>query len=534
MSKIEIHEPREIRWREVAALTFIIFGQCLWYFLHDSPLFGAIPILLGLFMLWKNRDPIPVRYRIDSHEVISPKWIWLALSLLCCGAAGFFDVGTLGRLGLWFLGIGVLVSSIWQSPKPQIPSDEVTLILMITLIGLLIRVIGIGTFPQTFFEDEGYFSLQATQAIPNPFAISFDGHPMLYHVLQGIFIDLLGRNYTAPRLLSALLGTLAIPGVYLAGKRLFDPRIGLLAALLMMSFPQHVHFSRLALNQAFDPTVAVWMIVFLAGERNRANLVLAGLMLGLSQYGYSAARLIPMVAVVFIVFETSSEGKINFLQTIPKYWLVFVVAGIVFLPQGIYLIQNSESVSPRLGQTAIWSDRGSDYLFLGRVEAPPINWVHQVTAPFLGFLQMPDATIFYRGSQPFLGWFAPIPFLLGVSLKNRRVGFLGIWWILTAIFGGILLTNPPQFQRFVIATPALVILVALGVVYLSDLLVWVSNTLTPQQPVPMVAAYLGIPIILVSGLVALDTKAYFLDYRTRDITIGRLENLNAIAENGFA
>jgi hypothetical protein len=75
--------------------------------------------------------------------------------------------------------------------------------------------------------------------------VNIDQHPPLYYTLLHFWMAL-GDNAATVRALSALLGTLTIPVIYLLGRRLTDGDqvVGLLAALVLAISPFHVRFAQ--------------------------------------------------------------------------------------------------------------------------------------------------------------------------------------------------------------------------------------------------------------------------------------------------
>ena len=101
--------------------------------------------------------------------------------------------------------------------------------------------------------------------------------------------------------------TLTIPAVYVLGKRLFDHRTGLLAGALLMAFPPHIHFSRIALNNIVDPCFAVVGFIFLLDgfrTQSRRSYALAGVCFGLTQYFYEGGRIVFPVVGGLVVVES--------------------------------------------------------------------------------------------------------------------------------------------------------------------------------------------------------------------------------------
>ncbi len=88
-----------------------------------------------------------------------------------------------------------------------------------------------------------------------------DQHPPLYYLLLHGWMELVGQSLLAARALSALVGWLTVPLVYLAGRRL-APAIGLLAAGLLAVSPAHIWYSqdtRMYALLVFLGTLSTWL-----------------------------------------------------------------------------------------------------------------------------------------------------------------------------------------------------------------------------------------------------------------------------------
>ena len=70
------------------------------------------------------------------------------------------------------------------------------------------------------------------------------GRPPLYPLLAWAWEQALGSGDVAIRSFSAVLGVLTVPAVFLAGRRLFDARVGLIAAVLCAASPFQVYYSQ--------------------------------------------------------------------------------------------------------------------------------------------------------------------------------------------------------------------------------------------------------------------------------------------------
>ena len=164
------------------------------------------------------------------------------------------------------------------------------------------RHINLTSHPFILSGSEASIGLDAwsvsTNQLHNPFATSWLTNPTLPFHLLAIPINVLGRTTLAIRFLSPIAGALAIPVIYLFGRRLWGPVVGLIAALLLAGSHLHLHYSRLGMTNIWDPllTLMVLGLVYAAWQSRRATLwLLFGLTAGLSAYWYTTSHLLPMM-----------------------------------------------------------------------------------------------------------------------------------------------------------------------------------------------------------------------------------------------
>jgi mannosyltransferase len=85
-------------------------------------------------------------------------------------------------------------------------------------------------------------------------------NPPLYHLSLSVWMRIFGSGEVSVRLLSAFLGTLYLPSIYLLGRRLFSSRISLVATLLAVVNPFLVWYSQEARMYALVATLSVWSV----------------------------------------------------------------------------------------------------------------------------------------------------------------------------------------------------------------------------------------------------------------------------------
>jgi 4-amino-4-deoxy-L-arabinose transferase-like glycosyltransferase len=494
-----------------------------WYFL------GGTLALVAALALARNPIPSP-RHAGGKLSHLSPQWAWVLVApgtLLLLAAAeingqmiGAFD-------GLWhasphvqfvllIAGIALLVGGFGGLPvfplrrgrtgptrqgvqRPAVgegcsptASDtgpaqdavssipiharirgEVFLVVAFTLVALGVRLFQLESSLRTMI-DETHFAFGVTYFWsfpdvnlfePMPTTASF---PFIFSYGEYGLVTLLGRNFLGLRALSAILGALTIPATYSLARELFDRRTAILAALVLLTFPPHVHYSRLALNNIADPlfgTLAVALLARALRTRHRMDYVLAGVMLGAAQYFYEGGRILfPALVVAWMGIGWVLWRPRPSIRGLILTGLVFVI---IALPVYYTLAGLHFPLFDRINKAEL-----DDYYWARGRESN--NWQARVARfrhSLLHYVNAPENTLFhfylyYGGAHPLLLVYVIPPFLLGLVIAAwqwRKPGALLVIWLLATSAGNALLLESAVSARYVLAFPAVAILVALGI-----------------------------------------------------------------------
>jgi 4-amino-4-deoxy-L-arabinose transferase-like glycosyltransferase len=260
-----------------------------------------------------------------------------------------------------------------------------------------------------------------------------------------------------------VIGALTIPALYSLARQMFSRPVALLAALVLATFPPHLHFSRLGLNNIADPLFGTLALAFLArGLQNnrRADYVLAGVMIGLTQYFYEGGRLLyPALVIGWMIF--APRRRVNWRYAVTGLFVAIVLA----LPVYFALATNQLQAASRFQNTSLSLQQWA-FLFTQSGTSAAQFFAERLGYPFLIYFAMWDTSWFYGGYQP-LVLFALSPFfLLGLMLMlwriRQRAGLLLVLWVALTTLGNAVLVDNTQGPRFVVAFPALALLIALG------------------------------------------------------------------------
>jgi hypothetical protein len=159
-------------------------------------------------------------------------------------------------------------------------------------------------------------------------------------------------NHLLLKISTVIIGLLALPFIYLLGKEIDDKRTGLLAFLFAgISYWTNV-VSRSGMRLPFYILFTAAALFFLIrGIRtsSRNHFILSGLILGLSFYGYSANRLLPIViltAVLLFILHKQSIG--NRSQALFQFSILILMSFIVFLPLMRFIVEYPTDFSYRM------------------------------------------------------------------------------------------------------------------------------------------------------------------------------------------
>ncbi len=378
----------------------------------------------------------------------------------------------------------------------------VGILFFLTLAVVILRFHRLSELPPGLFFDEGANGLDALQVLRGEHAIYFprnNGREPLGIYLTALAISILGRTELAIRLPSALASSGTVFAVFWLGWLLFGrdegggtatPWRGLLvgalaAGLLSVSLGQTV-IGRTAFRVNFLPLFLCLCVALLwEGWQRRSwwRIALAGACAGLLAYTYIAARLTPLLFLLFgmstiLLWATSENGgelrgrglfSLRFSSLASRLRAeillagVFVgVAAVVSAPILFYFFLNPDQFFARSDQISVFqSGKGLEdllrsffvnaweHLFAFGIRGDP-NWRHNLPG------------------QPMLNIWEALFFWWGVAIavwrwRQPAYRFL-LLWLAVLLLPAMLSRDGivPHFLRMLGATPAIYLLTGAG------------------------------------------------------------------------
>ncbi len=399
-------------------------------------------------------------------------WQLAALGLSLAAAAGaHLAAGTelkmhhpVWALLAWLAAIALAVAGTWgKLPQRKQPAFRTWVLCgTLALAAFCVRAFDTTNIPLVLSGDEASLGMGAVEFLQgtrdNIFATGWFSFPALFNLLQSTPIALFGQTAPALRLPSALVGALTVGGVYLLGRRMFDERAALCAAIFLLGLHFHNNFSRLGLNNIWDGLwmVAAWGAAYTGWQQERRSaFILAGLALGLAQYFYVSTRVLILLLPLWLLICGFFDRE-RLKRVLPDILLMEFVFLVVFLPLGLFFWTYPDQFAAPLARVTVFGDwmkvtlestglpewkillQQFEQGFGGYVITPLKHWYE----PGAALLRPVPATVFLLG----LG-------LLALAPRQPRAWLMLLW---LAAFGVMssLSESAPAAQRYVAAAPA--------------------------------------------------------------------------------
>lgn len=380
------------------------------------------------------------------------------------------------------------------------------LLCLILTIGFFLRIVDINNNPPALYGDEltlvyDSYSILLTghDQRGNYLPITFPmrgGSPPGYVYASLPFIWLFGPTAMGVRMLSVFSGVGVMILIYLLGKKLFDKRVGVIAAALIALSPWDLNLSR----GGFETHFALFLtllgaITFLNYKTKPWLLVISALSFAAAIFTYPTYKLTVPLILILLVWYTQLYKNI-FQQEIKKYAFSAVVLLIFagFLTIFQTFVANSEGrfekinafgiekLSQELNQK-IFKDRQFDQVpqvIKNLLHNRPVEYGSLIGESYLGNFSL-DFLFLHGDKNPrhnmsTMGEFYVVEMffvLLGVIylIQYKKKNFIMLlFWLLIAPIPAALLLEPHAL-RSSLMLPPLILFSALGADYFYKILI---------------------------------------------------------------
>ena len=413
------------------------------------------------------------------------------------------------------------------------------LVLVITFLAFVLRLWQLGSLPPGWRDDELINSLVISQKVlDSNLAVYYadaSGHEALYHALNAAMLGLFGANWLGIRLLSAFLGTLAVPLTYRVGRKLFGHWVGVVAAAgLAVSF-WGLMYARFGLRHVLMPVLTLAAFYFFwhgfhakpSSRSAKANYLVSALFIALGFYTYFAGRGVPLILLAFMVVVWLLKRP-SFQQQWRGWLMMLGVTAVLALPL-IFTLQAQPAAEGRVAELAVplVEARQGNFAPLGDYLLTTLGMFH-ATGDGEWLYNIPN--------RPIFGWLGAIFFWAGVLLTVAAVlppiwqrvrkkssdtaaidqalpaAFLLLWW-LAGIAPAFISVPPASLGHTILAQPATYILAALPI----DKLVQSRHVLRKWLGASRLALLVGgvAGLLLLGSIASRDLPDYFVHWPQR-------------------
>lgn len=181
---------------------------------------------------------------------------------------------------------------------------------------------------------------------PEPTAYVTPLYPLFLSAVYMIF----GHNMLAVQFLQALIGSLSVLCVYFIAKKIFDEKIGLIAAIIMAFYPHQIFWSGYILTETLYVLILLFAILFFirfCERKTIVNALVAGILLGIA--GLARPMAFGFTAFLIIYILWLNKNKMEGL----KFSCIFVIG--VLLVSSPWIIRNYSTFGEFIpGSTENW------------------------------------------------------------------------------------------------------------------------------------------------------------------------------------
>ena len=216
-------------------------------------------------------------------------------------------------------------------------------IIYIFLIALAIRLV-VAFLPTVPVSDCKWYHDVAV-SIAGGDGFSYNGAPTAYRTpgypfVLGALYFVFGNNPFWGRLLNAIIGAISIALIWMLGKRLNLPKTGILAALLLAFYPEHILLTNALMREPLLAFLILgWLLVIT--QKGKVQPLWSGFLIGVAAYIRSTA--LPL-ALLPIIWEPKQYKK---------HIISFAIAVVMLTP---WAYRNYKVLGAPMIETTFWTN----------------------------------------------------------------------------------------------------------------------------------------------------------------------------------
>ncbi len=226
------------------------------------------------------------------------------------------------------------------------------------LLGAVLRLHQLDVIPADIGWDLPYNYTDALSILNGQYRIFFpanQGREGLFFYLIVLVTRFAPLSHFSIKLTSALVGIATIPALYLLGRKLFNPSVGLVAASFLAVNRWHIVLSRSGFRVSLLPIFTIlllYTVVRALQSRRPFDFALAGWVMGLGQYTYTSYIFAVVAVFAGLAAYAFSTHPPRWRDLWPLLVLMIAVALVVYAPLGRFALEHPEQYLQRAGLQA--------------------------------------------------------------------------------------------------------------------------------------------------------------------------------------
>ncbi|GJQ51677.1 MAG: hypothetical protein HKUEN02_05240 [Anaerolineaceae bacterium] len=369
-------------WRSLSAIFLAFIGQFFFEPPAATKTLGYVLCFIALNLLgwaiYRKEWTLPAfQSEAEGTDPLTFRPVQFFISVIL-GIWSFYlftgNLFTSFNVVIWILSVAFFLAAFWVNP-PSLASlfsrlvswlkrDSWTillsrwtlLLLAATALAAFFRFAQLAQVPPEPFSDHAEKLLDVFEVSQGQTRIFFPRNTgreafQMYWTLLILNTFGTGFSFLSLKLGTAFLGFFTLPFIYLLAKEIGGKRVALIAFVLagIAYWPNVI--SRVGLRFPLYPLFVAPMLFYLLRglrTRNRNDMLLSGIFLGLGLHGYSPYRIVPLVVVVaFALYWLHPQSKGARKEVLIWLALLALAALFVFLPLLRYLTENPEMFNSR-------------------------------------------------------------------------------------------------------------------------------------------------------------------------------------------
>jgi hypothetical protein len=401
--------------------------------------------------------------------------------------------------------------------KFKFPVVDSIIVLVILLSTFFLYFFNLESMPQKFDGAEAIYALRI-QSLVDIMHLDWVFAPGLFiPILQQTIFNNLGVTVFALRITSLILAVASIAFFYFWANLLFSRKIAIIASVIFAFSHIFIELARISVPYTSGLFIFILtMFLLTLGLKRNSYLFffLAGVSSAFSLFLYENAKGIIIIPILYLVilFFQSEEMRSRLLRQSGVFILGFVL---LFLPM---LIKHGDLVISLINPAPIFSP--NDYQHMQGVyktSNPIVILVESAIITLKSFNSGADNNSLYGNNKSLLDFVSGIFFALGLfilfyNFKDNRNQLLIISFVLLALFGSVLMVDPPRYPEMGILLPVAALVVGMSMVKFTDMIIEILDYTALSQGI---AIFLLVVLSLLVGF--LNVNIYFNYYIKNNI-----------------